>query len=198
MPHALLPFAATLVRQCFINEYVFDVADDEAQQATALHGMLSARVDADEPIDPTLVALGACYTPLHTIVGADRLATREWPEPIRDLIVQQVRDHQTEQRLRATIPALTPIADATSEKVRQQYEENPYPRWTKTVPDQQPLGIDQYIHTRFSGSVELGFPGPFGYTIRVLPSHPLLASRADLGLVAYPDAPAGMSTGDLR
>jgi starch phosphorylase len=46
--------------------------------------------------------------------------------------------------------------------------------------------------------VELGQPGPFGYTVRVLPSHPLLASRADLGLIAYPDAPAGMSTGDLR
>jgi starch phosphorylase len=53
-------------------------------------------------------------------------------------------------------------------------------------------------HTRFSGSVELGQPGPFGYTVRVLPSHPLLASRADLGLVAYPEGPAGMSTGDLR
>ena len=53
-------------------------------------------------------------------------------------------------------------------------------------------------HTRFSGSVELGQPGPFGYTVRVLPSHPLLASAADLGLVTYPEAPAGMSTGDLR
>jgi starch phosphorylase len=53
-------------------------------------------------------------------------------------------------------------------------------------------------HTRFSGSVELSQPGPFGYTVRVLPSHPLLASRADLGLVAYPEGPAGMSTGDLR
>jgi glycogen phosphorylase len=56
----------------------------------------------------------------------------------------------------------------------------------------------QAPHTRFSGSVELGQPGPFGYTVRVLPSHPLLTNRADLGLVAYPDAPAGMSTGDLR
>jgi starch phosphorylase len=56
----------------------------------------------------------------------------------------------------------------------------------------------QAPHTRFSGAVELGQPGPFGYTVRVLPSHPLLASRAELGLVAYPDAPAGMSTGDLR
>jgi len=68
-------------------------------------------------------------------------------------------------------------------------------------PSYVPLTADdsaQAPHTRFSGSVELGHPGPFGYTIRVLPSHPLLASRADLGLVAYPDAPAGMSTGDLR
>ena len=56
----------------------------------------------------------------------------------------------------------------------------------------------QAPHTRFFGSVELGQPGPFGYTVRVLPSHPLLASRADLGLVAYPEGPAGMSTGDLR
>jgi glycogen phosphorylase len=64
---------------------------------------------------------------------------------------------------------------------------------TLTADDSAPVP-----HTRFSGSVELGQPGPFGYTVRVLPSHPLLASRADLGLVAYPDAPAGMSTGDLR
>jgi hypothetical protein len=31
-----------------------------------------------------------------------------------------------------------------------------------------------------------------------MPYHPLQASAADLGLVTYPDAPAGMSSGDLR
>jgi starch phosphorylase len=51
---------------------------------------------------------------------------------------------------------------------------------------------------RFSGTVELGRPGPFGYTVRIVPNHPLLASRAELGLVTYPDAPAGMTNGDLR
>ena len=51
---------------------------------------------------------------------------------------------------------------------------------------------------RFSGSVELGHPGPFGYTARILPDHPLLGTRAELGLVTYPEGPAGMSTGDLR
>jgi starch phosphorylase len=52
--------------------------------------------------------------------------------------------------------------------------------------------------TRFSGTVELGRPGPFGYTVRILPHHPMLASRGELGLVTYPDAPAGMTNGDLR
>ncbi|MGD0069703.1 MAG: hypothetical protein ABSB76_40610 [Streptosporangiaceae bacterium] len=41
-------------------------------------------------------------------------------------------------------------------------------------------------------------PGSFGYTVRVLPNHPLLDSRAELGLVTYPQAPAGLTNGDLR
>ena len=53
-------------------------------------------------------------------------------------------------------------------------------------------------HTRFSGAMELGQPGPSATRSGSSPPHPLLASRADLGLVTYPDAPAGMSTGDLR
>ncbi len=51
---------------------------------------------------------------------------------------------------------------------------------------------------RYSGELPLDQPGPFGYTVRVLPNHPLLDSRAELGLVTYPQAPAGMTNGDLR
>jgi glycogen phosphorylase len=51
---------------------------------------------------------------------------------------------------------------------------------------------------RYSGAAELGQPGPFGYTVRVLPSHKLLAGPAELGLVTVPEAPAGMVNGDLR
>jgi glycogen phosphorylase len=60
------------------------------------------------------------------------------------------------------------------------------------------LAPDDSVPGRFSGSVELSQPGPFGYTGRVLPAHPLLDHPAELGLVTYPEEPAGMSTGDLR
>jgi starch phosphorylase len=37
---------------------------------------------------------------------------------------------------------------------------------------------------RFSGSVQLARAGSFGYNVRVVPRHPLLASAAELGLIA--------------
>ena len=49
-----------------------------------------------------------------------------------------------------------------------------------------------------SSTAHLGRPGPFGYTVRVVPRHPLLASIAEMGLVTLPEAPAGMTNGDLR
>ena len=39
---------------------------------------------------------------------------------------------------------------------------------------------------RFDGEVKLGRNGPFGYTVRILPRNPLLATPAELGLVAWP------------
>src|SRR5262249_3756889 len=50
----------------------------------------------------------------------------------------------------------------------------------------------------YSGEAVLGQPGSFGYTVRVLPKHPLLTGPAELGLVTAPVAPAGMLSGDLR
>jgi starch phosphorylase len=70
------------------------------------------------------------------------------------------------------------------------------PAFTALTPDPQQAGPPDEV--RYSGEAELGRAGPFGYTVRVLPSHPLLASRAELGLVTMPEAPVGMTNGDLR
>ena len=69
------------------------------------------------------------------------------------------------------------------------------PAYATLTPD--PVGAAGGV-ARYSGEVSLDQPGPFGYTVRVLPNHPLLDSRAELGLVTYPQAPAGMTNGDLR
>ncbi|GAA2412046.1 glycosyltransferase family 1 protein [Streptomyces pulveraceus] len=49
----------------------------------------------------------------------------------------------------------------------------------------------------YEGSLVLDRTGPYGYTVRVLPAHPLLASGAELGLVALPAEAAGDGAGVL-
>ena len=51
---------------------------------------------------------------------------------------------------------------------------------------------------RYVGKVALQRPGSFGYTARVLPTHPALVTPAEMGLAALPAETAGMQTGDLR
>ena len=41
----------------------------------------------------------------------------------------------------------------------------------------------------FAGAIPFDKAGPFGYTVRVLPNNPLLASDAELGLVATASQP---------
>jgi starch phosphorylase len=51
---------------------------------------------------------------------------------------------------------------------------------------------------RYDGEIKLDRPGPFGYTVRILPRHAGLASPAEMNLVAVPHTPGAMTEGDLR
>lgn len=49
----------------------------------------------------------------------------------------------------------------------------------------------------YEGPLALDRTGPYGYTVRILPAHRLLASGAELGLVAVPSEEAGEGAGVL-
>ncbi|MFF7156363.1 alpha-glucan family phosphorylase [Streptomyces sp. NPDC008139] len=50
----------------------------------------------------------------------------------------------------------------------------------------------------YEGPLTLDRTGPFGYTVRVLPTHPHLATPSELGLMAIPPETEGMTAGVLR
>ncbi|MGN9818608.1 alpha-glucan family phosphorylase [Streptomyces sp. SD11] len=55
-----------------------------------------------------------------------------------------------------------------------------------TFPLKPAGGPDQEGRWHYEGPLSLDRTGPFGYTVRILPAHRLLASNAELGLVAVP------------
>nr|WP_202447618.1 glycosyltransferase family 1 protein [Streptomyces sp. SID5468] len=69
------------------------------------------------------------------------------------------------------------------------------PQITSLKPAERPDLDGRWL---FEGPLALDRTGPFGYTVRVLPAHRLLASPAELGLIAAPAETQGMTAGVLR
>ena len=128
---AALPFYAALARQCFINEYIFDCDDSELATAAACRTKLLALLDASALVPPLLLLAVAAYFPLYTLPGPNRLLAANQQGPVDDVLRQQLREPLEEAALRDGVKCLTSISHGVSEKVRDQYEQNPYPRWVK-------------------------------------------------------------------
>ncbi|MGW2180033.1 alpha-glucan family phosphorylase [Streptomyces sp. NPDC001732] len=67
----------------------------------------------------------------------------------------------------------------------------------RTFPLKPVGGQDLEGRWLYEGPLALDRTGPYGYTVRVLPAHPLLVSGAELGLVALPAEAAGDGAGVL-
>jgi len=135
---SLLVFYCAVARQCFVNEFVFSMTEGEVEQAQRLRTSLEAALTAGEPCSALWPVVVGAYFPLHILSNAEALLERSWPQEVQALIVQQVKEPAEERRIAAAIPALTEIAGEVSRAVRQQYEENPYPRWVVAGPPDQP------------------------------------------------------------
>jgi len=134
-----LGFFAALARQCFVNEYVYTLPPDEADRARQLQSKLAQAIAQDGPIPPLWPIAVAAYVPLHTTPDAKKLLGRAWPDCVGALLIQQIEQPLREREIAAALPALTVIEDEVSRAVRQQYEENPYPRWVASGPPVQPI-----------------------------------------------------------
>jgi tetratricopeptide (TPR) repeat protein/2-polyprenyl-3-methyl-5-hydroxy-6-metoxy-1,4-benzoquinol methylase len=142
---AALQFYAALTRQCFVNEYIFDCDDSEQLAAAACRTKLLALLDADAVVPPILLLAVAAYFPLYSLHDPTRLLAANWPGPVDEVLRQQIREPLEEQALRAGIECLTTITTGVSEEVRDQYEQNPYPRWVKLPIQRQALHFNEEL-----------------------------------------------------
>jgi len=147
-----LVFGCALARQCFINEYVFSEAETDIAQIAVLRDRIDFALVAGAPAQPIWLAAIGCFVPLHSLAQAPSLLQRPWSETLSALLVQQVQEPAIERDIAAALPSLTAIDDAISIRVRNQYEEMPYPRWVKTSSLGQPTAIDWHLRSQFPGA----------------------------------------------
>jgi 2-polyprenyl-3-methyl-5-hydroxy-6-metoxy-1,4-benzoquinol methylase len=143
-----LQFCCALAKQCYINEYVFDVTPEENDQTHILQDRIEHALNRNFPVPPIQIALFAAYRQLDCL-PRPALLKRSWPKCIAGLLTDQIEQPDAERKLRNSIPQITPIADVTSVAVRSQYEKNPFPRWVN-VPFNRPKPIiDEWMPKYF-------------------------------------------------
>ncbi|WP_031073646.1 alpha-glucan family phosphorylase [Streptomyces sp. NRRL S-118] len=99
-------------------------------------------------------------------------------------------------RVRVTLGDLSPD-DVEVQAVAGRVDAADRLRDPQTVPLKPAGGPDQQGRWTYEGPLTLERTGPFGYTVRILPTHRLLATGADLGLVALPTEATGEGAGVL-
>tara|TARA_E500000318_G_scaffold11106_3_gene9764 strand:+ start:1263 stop:3107 length:1845 start_codon:yes stop_codon:yes gene_type:complete len=134
---------ATLALQAMTAEYAWVEAADETAAVAALLSQ-----DALDQEEALLVALYRDPANFPAAITALRDGATDGATAL--VFERAVTEPTAEQALAAALPALTPMGeDATSERVRDQYETHPYPRWRSVDGQIRRKPLDAHLRERF-------------------------------------------------
>jgi SAM-dependent methyltransferase len=128
-----LRLMVSIATQCFNNEYIYATTSKEDETVERLRARLGQQLEQSQVLaDLSLLTAYAMYASLRTLNADEGLMHLQGnceAQSIRELIVRQVQEPLEEEQLREVIPSIGLSEDSTSNAVRRQYEESPYPRW---------------------------------------------------------------------
>ncbi len=124
--HNELEFIIALGEQCFLNEYVYSISKEEKK----FTDLIIDRCKNDE-LNELNISILSCYFPLYKLlVQIPSLKSfTSSNQSFNELIGLQIIEPLQEIEFKKNIKRIGSINDDISQKVKSQYEENPYPRW---------------------------------------------------------------------
>ena len=124
----LIYFLSSLCLHCFTNEYVYFESDEEASLVNELEKNVTLIIAQSEQPEAVKILCLASYRPLHKYDWCKNLEALNHLEEVKKRLI---KEPLVEKVIAKGIPVLQKISDDVSCKVREQYEENPFPRWVK-------------------------------------------------------------------
>ncbi len=124
-----LEFIIALAEQCFLNEYIYSFTKEER---LATDTIINRCIHGE--INVTSISILSCYFPLYKLINQIPYlkSFKSQNQSFQELKKLQLSEPIKEIKLSQNIRSLGQINDHISQKVRSQYEENPYPRWRYT------------------------------------------------------------------
>jgi len=136
-----LKFLISLSAQCFLNEYVYYETNEERIKVNTINERIKNKINIKEINDLEILIL-SCYSPLYSFDWCKKINPSN---ELRETFILQYRNYNEEKKYTQKIKSISEINDKISIKVRNQYEDNPYPRWTNLGLSIEPRVINEVI-----------------------------------------------------
>ena len=136
-----IKFLISLSAQCFLNEYIYSETDEEIYKVNKINERIKSNIDTKEINDLDILIL-SCYCPLYSFDWCKKINPSK---ELEETFILQYKNYNEEKKYSKKITSITNINDSVSIKVKNQYEENPYPRWTNLGLSVEPRAIKEVI-----------------------------------------------------
>ena len=125
-PH-VFNFVIALGAQCFLNEYVYYISDEEKIKLEEV----KKSINKNQNNQDLKLALISCYQSLYSInnkiINLNNYSSTN--KEFNKLLDLQYKEIIVEREISNNIKRIGKISDLISKEVKSQYELNPYPRW---------------------------------------------------------------------
>ena len=145
----LKSFTESLASQCFLNEYVYALSQEEENY---INKLIEMAANSEEACHQHLAIIG-CYKPINEI-NINPEYINSYPAPdnsSKELITAQFKEPHQEHKERFSFQEEhnANATDTISQRVQEMYEENPYPRfkYADHTPSEKAKPIHKTIET---------------------------------------------------
>lgn len=119
-------FQILLASHCYLNEYIYSINDKEMRCLEVLEQKVVETFKRNKQPNYKEILCLASYKALHNYNWNNLLKNKN---EIDTVFQNQILDKNKEDKLKLTIKKLEKVSNKISITVKEQYEENPYPRW---------------------------------------------------------------------
>ena len=137
-----MSFQSSLALHCFTNEYIYSTTLDEDQALKKLENEINKQFSLGKQPNSHLLLCIASYRPLHEYNWFSMIDNNS---DLEEVVFRQIEEYYLEDKIEIKKNNYKLVSDNVSKKVKQQYEENPYPRWINSHFRLSPITIADFV-----------------------------------------------------
>ncbi len=138
-----IKFLLSLSIQCYLNEYIYEQSKEEIEKVKKINERIKGSLNNNNKIHDLEILCLSCYEPLSNFRWSRKI---NYSDELNEIFELHLTQKENEKQLSETIKSISIVKNKVSKHVKNQYEENPYPRWMNLGLSFEPRNISQVIN----------------------------------------------------